>query len=69
MSDVLFRKKPGGIYIMAIKGLKSYYKENWTSFHALSEEQVEEVILGAFEILETIGIKSNDRIRDLFKAE
>ena len=42
---------------MAIEGLKSYYKENWTSFHALTEEQVEQVILGAFDILENIGIK------------
>ena len=52
---------------MAIEGLKSYYKENWTSYHALTEEQVEQVILGAFEILETIGIKSNQRICELYK--
>lgn len=52
---------------MAIEGLKSYYKENWTSFHALSEEQVEEVILGAFQILEEIGIKSNGRICELYR--
>ena len=52
---------------MAIEGLKSYYKENWTSYHALTEEQVEEVILGAFQILEEIGIKSNNRICELYK--
>lgn len=52
---------------MAIKGLKSYYKENWTSFHALTEEQVEQVILGAFDILENIGIKSNSHILELYR--
>ncbi|MDO4541831.1 MAG: trimethylamine methyltransferase family protein, partial [Bacillota bacterium] len=52
---------------MAIKGLKSYYNENVTSFRALTEEQVEQVILGAFEILENTGLRSNDRICQLYK--
>lgn len=52
---------------MAIKGLTSHYYENWTKFHALTEAEVEEVILGAFEILETIGMKCNNRIFNLFK--
>ena len=53
---------------MAIPGLTSHYKENWTSFHALTEEQCETVILKAFEILEEVGIKSNPVIRDHFKT-
>ena len=53
---------------MAIKGLTSYYHENWTSYHALTEEQVETVILKAFDILENVGIKSNPAICEHFRT-
>ena len=53
---------------MAIKGLESHYKENWTAYHALTEDQCEVVIEKAFEILEDIGIQSNPHVCDHFKT-
>ena len=47
---------------MAINGITSYYEKNKTLFRVLTEEQVENMILDAFEILEKTGVKSNDKI-------
>lgn len=51
---------------MAIKGLTSHYQENWTSYHALTEAQVEVVIEKALEILEDIGLEANEELCQFF---
>ena len=45
---------------MAIEGLKSYYKENMQKMHYLTEEQCEQLLCSAFELLENMGIQMND---------
>ncbi len=40
---------------MAIEGIKSAYKENLMRYHVATEDQIELILNGAFEILEEVG--------------
>lgn len=41
---------------MAIEGLRSYYKKNFTRYRMLTEEECEKILIASFEIAETVGI-------------
>ena len=40
---------------MAIEGIKSHYNENIMRYYVATEEQIELILNGAFEILEEVG--------------
>ena len=40
---------------MAIEGITSHYKENLLRYHVATEDQIELILNGAFEILEQVG--------------
>lgn len=53
---------------MTIDGLNSHYSDNSTRYHELTKEQVEFIILKAFDILENTGMRFADAALETFKS-
>ncbi|MBQ4092144.1 MAG: trimethylamine methyltransferase family protein, partial [Firmicutes bacterium] len=54
---------------MAIEGIKSHWDKNQVKYHAITEQEVELLLEGAFRVMEEIGLQIiNPRARELLIA-